>query len=118
MDKQYYTIKEISQFLSLKQSSLYSKAKSGQIPHYQIGRLIRFKLTEVEQWMQTNRTGTIDSGKKAGELLKSIHANPKLDVNRIVKRAIDEGKRDGYTGCHGKPDQIKNLRKEVEDGTL
>ena len=118
MDKQYYTVKEISQFLSLKQSSLYSKVKSGQIPHYQIGRLIRFKLVEVEEWMQTNKIGTVDLGKKAGELLKSIHLNSKMDVNRIIKRAIDEGKRNGYIGHHGKPDRIKGLRKEARNGTL
>ena len=118
MEKEYFTIKEISQFLSLKQSSLYSKVESGAIPHYRIGRIILFRKTEVEQWMQTNRVGIIDSGKKAGDLFKSIRANTKLDVDRIVKRAIDEGKRNGYTGRHGKPDQIKGLRKEVEDGNL
>lgn len=86
MDKQYYTTKEISQLLSLKESTLYSKVKTAEIPHYRVGKLIRFKLTEVEEWMQTNRVGTVDSGKKAKELLKSIRPNPKFGVNRIISR--------------------------------
>jgi excisionase family DNA binding protein len=118
MEKEYYTIKEIAQLLSLKESTLYSKVESGEIPHYRVDRLIRFKLTEVEEWMQTNRMGTVDSGKKAKELLKSIRSNPKSGVSRIIKRAIDEGKKNRYTGRHGKPDRTKGLGEEVEDGTL
>jgi len=91
MDKQYYTVKEISQFLSLKQSSLYSKVKSGQIPHYQIGRLIRFKLVEVEKWMQTNKMETVDPGKRAGQLLKSIRLISKMDVNSFGNALKEAG---------------------------
>ena len=118
MEKQYFTIKEISQLLSLKPSNLYSKVESGAIPYYRVGRLVLFRKAEVEEWMQTNRMGTIDSGGKAVGLLKSIRANSKLDADRIVKRAIDEGKRNGYTGRHGKPGRIKGLGKEVEDGLV
>ena len=44
MDRKYLNIDELSQYLGLKKSLLYSYVEAGEIPHYRIGRLLRFKL--------------------------------------------------------------------------
>jgi len=41
-----------------------------------------------------------------------------VDIGKVVKKAIEGVNGMGYTALHGKPDRIKGLRKEVEDGTL
>ena len=41
-----------------------------------------------------------------------------MDIGKVVKKAIEGVNGMGYTALHGKPDRIKGLRKEVEDGTL
>jgi hypothetical protein len=41
-----------------------------------------------------------------------------MNINNVVKKAIDQGRGKAYTPPHGKPDQIKDLRKEVKDGAL
>ena len=43
---------------------------------------------------------------------------PARDINRVVKKAIDEIKGVDYTASYGKPDQVKDLGKEVPDGTV
>ena len=55
--------------------------------------------------------------KKAKEVLKGVR-NSNIDVDRIVKKSVEEAKEKSYNAGHGKPDRIKGLGKEVEDGTL
>jgi len=44
--------------------------------------------------------------------------NNSSPIDRIVKKAIDQEKGMQYNPVTGKPDRIKGLRKEVENGTL
>ncbi|NLW36664.1 MAG: helix-turn-helix domain-containing protein, partial [Syntrophorhabdus aromaticivorans] len=39
--REYLTIQQVADYLSIKPSSLYSKI--AEIPHYRIGRLLRFR---------------------------------------------------------------------------
>ncbi len=118
MEKGYYTIKEISEFLSLKPSNLYSKVNSGSIPHYKVGRLILFKINEVEEWMEKNKKGALGPEKRAKVILKSLRGKSNLDVEKLRRKAIEEVTGKVYSNNHGKPDRTKGLGKEVSDGTL
>jgi excisionase family DNA binding protein len=33
----------------------YSAAESNRVPHYRVGKYVRFKLSEVEQWLAAQR---------------------------------------------------------------
>ncbi len=50
MNDAFLTIKEVSAYLNIKPATLYSKV--GDIPHYKIGRLVRFKRGDIDQWME------------------------------------------------------------------
>jgi excisionase family DNA binding protein len=116
--KEFLTILELSEYLNIKTTTLYSKVESGEIPHYRIGRLIRCKMSEIEAWLTKSHSQVpSDTNKKAKKPLKTRN-KPVADVNHLVKKAIAEIKGNGYTLPHGKPDRTKGLRKEVEDGTL
>jgi len=117
MGKEYLTIDDLAEYFSVKRSTLYAKVESGEIPHYKVGRLIRFRRDEVNTWMEGHRRERIAPDKKAKEILKGVR-NPKIDVSKVVKKVIEEAKDRSYTLGHGKPDRIKGLRKEVENGNL
>ena len=89
MDKEFLNIKEISQYLGIKISTLYFYVENGDIPHYRIGRLIRFKKQEVDQWMEGNKKERIDLSKMAAQMLGRV-PNQSLDVHSVVKKAIAE----------------------------
>lgn len=96
-EKEYLSITDLSNYLSIKAATLYSKAERGEIPCYKIGRLLRFKKSEIDQWMEAQRQIFIDAGEKAEKIIKSVN----MDIDRLVKKAIESEKAQGYNQPHG-----------------
>jgi excisionase family DNA binding protein len=117
MQKEYLNVKELAAYLNVKGTTIYSWVESGEIPHYKIRRLIRFKKLDVDHWLENHRKGCIDVKKEAIRILKGATTSS-LDIDRVIKKAIEGVKEKEYNPSHGKPDRIKGLRKEVQDGTL
>ena len=115
--KKFFTIDELSDYLNIKKSTLYSMVESGKLPHYRIGRLIRFKQDDVDVWLEGHKRKSINEDGKARGALKAINRR-KVDIDSIVKKSVEEIKGLKYTFPNGRPDQIKGLRKEVEDGSV
>lgn len=46
-------IKTLSQFLSVKEPTLYQWAELGKIPHYKINGAIRFNESEISEWLSS-----------------------------------------------------------------
>lgn len=56
----FLTIGEVARYLDIKVKSLYVKVS--EIPHYRVGRLIRFRKEDIDAWMQSKRRdGTFHS---------------------------------------------------------
>ena len=111
------TIQKLSEYLVIKASTIYSLTEQKRIPHYKIGRLIRFKKSEIDLWMEGNKKEIVDVSRAAKLILRKTRG-PVRDVKKLVKKAIEDVKRIDYTASHGKPDQVKGLGKEVPDGTV
>ncbi len=118
MGREFLNIKEVGEFLGIKVSTLYCYVENGTIPHYRVGRLIRFKKREIDQWMEEQRQEVFDVKMKTKKVVRSIKRVVDPNVDRIVKRAVEEVNGKRYNVDHGKPDRIKGLRKEVKHGSL
>src|SRR5512136_1907618 len=106
--KEFLPVDELSQYLGIKKSSLYSLVEKREIPHYRIGRLVRFEKSEIDGWMDGHREECTDVSKEARKVLR-VAAGPGRDIERVVKKAIDDAKGVVYTASNGKPDQVKGL---------
>lgn len=51
----YMSIKEVSRMLNLSVWTLYRMVSEGFIPYYKLGRAVRFKRSEIEEWLAKNR---------------------------------------------------------------
>jgi excisionase family DNA binding protein len=94
-------IDELSQYLGIKTSTLYAMVGERKIPHYKVGRLVRFKRSEIELWMEGNRKEYVDPEKSASKILGPVQKH-KIDINRIVRKAVDGVKGRVYTYPCGK----------------
>jgi len=105
-------IRELSEYLEIKEKTLYAKVAAGDIPHYKIGRLVRFKKTEIDIWVESQKVIQVDHAGKAADIIRSVKRTGR-DVDRVVRKTIDEVRRSAYSLIHGKPDHnIKGLGKE------
>jgi len=99
------TIKIASDFLMVKQSTLYSWVHNGSIPFHKLNGLIRFDLDELLEWVKASKRTS-----------SPFYIEPKSkqisDIDNMVKKAIDSVKGNRYNPSNGKPGQIQGLRKE------
>jgi len=98
------TVKEVSDLLMVKISTVYSWVHNGSIPFHKLNGLVRFDLDEIEAWIRSSKPVA------ASLALVPTVTGPGLD--RIIKKAIDSVKGKGYNPSNGKPGQMQGLRKE------
>ena len=53
-------IEEVAKYLKVKKRTAYYLVQTLQIPHYRLGRMIRFKLSEIADWMKTKKCDVFD----------------------------------------------------------
>ncbi|MEO7861414.1 MAG: helix-turn-helix domain-containing protein [Nitrospirales bacterium] len=102
------TVKEVSQWLQVKPSTLYVWAEQGMIPHLKLGRLLRFEHDEIDMWLQAHRRD--DTPATAPRRRRSG-----IDC---VDTLIAAAKREVHNPFHGKPDQDRASRKGDDRGSL
>ena len=114
MENGFLTVTQASQYLGVKPSSLYSMVERKEIPHYRVGRLIKFTKADLDAYLQKHRIDCIDVGRAADRILK--HAcSPRIDIHALVKKKIAEAKENMYTPSCGK---IRSSREPQRGGVL
>lgn len=53
-------VAEVAGILGVKLETVYAWIHTKQIPHYKIGRLVKFKSKEIEEWIQSKRVDAVD----------------------------------------------------------
>lgn len=80
---------QVAEILSCSPSTIYSWAADGTIPSYKIKRMIRFKLEDIEDWLNRQRKKADEGGKR----IKECPSNTKTHgIDNILRKAIDEVK--------------------------
>jgi len=62
MDDSLITVKEVADYLKLKEQTVYLLARQNKIPSLKVGGSLRFKKSQIDAWLATTpKTGTQDS---------------------------------------------------------
>jgi excisionase family DNA binding protein len=117
IEKEFLNVKELSEYLGLKPATIYEWVKIGEIPHYRLHKMKRFKREEIDAWMEQRKGCGIVVDKRAKRILE-IAKSPKPDVDKVVRKAIEEVGRGNHNGTNGNQTKVKGLRKEVTNGNL
>lgn len=97
MAEKFLTVDEVAEYLSLSRATIYQWASEKRIPHYRMGRAIRFKQAEVEAWLlEKCKRDPISIEARARKILTKPHRD--IDINMIVKKSIAEVNK-GFTLC-------------------
>lgn len=55
MDKRFLGIKELSEYLGLTKGTIYVWVCQRRIPYLKIGKLLKFDIIEINQWLKDKR---------------------------------------------------------------
>jgi len=55
MDKRYLGIEELAEYLGLTKGTLYVWVCQRRLPYLKIGKLLKFDIIEIEQWLKDKR---------------------------------------------------------------
>jgi len=102
------TIKEVSECLQIKPSTIYAWAAQGRIPCLKIHGLVRFRKDEIDQWLEGFR-GPVKPK-------NALRVRPKaFDLDRVIARV----KQDAYNSPHGETRlRSSPIGKEAADGAV
>ncbi len=115
--ERFWTVLDVASLLSVRPSTVYQWASLGEIPHYRLGRIVRFKRKDLEAWVENFRKEKIDIERKTRVIFGTIGRKDK-DIDRIIKKSIAEVKGNRYTSSPEKPGEDKGLGKEAEYGLI
>jgi len=113
---EFWDINDLSCYLKVKVKTLYAMVPD--IPHYRVGKLIRFRKQEIDCWLESKRA-TIWKGNSQSKKKRESSEKNNIHIDKLIRKAIDQTREDVYNPKHGKPDHIKGLeRKEVNNGSI
>ena len=57
LEPAYVDADVVAAYLGIGRTKVYDMAARGDIPHYRIGRLVKFRLEEIDRWMGQQHEG-------------------------------------------------------------
>ncbi len=99
-------IKEVSEILDVKESTLYSWVRNNTIPSYKLNGAVRFDLDEIKTWLNESKRKPCDIQLPAPKTVSD------QDVQSIIRKAIEDITGKGYNPSNEKPGPNQGLREE------
>ncbi len=56
MNQNLIGIKTMAAMLDVPESWIYSRTRTGEIPHYKVGKYVKFNESEVMEWLKVKQT--------------------------------------------------------------
>jgi putative molybdopterin biosynthesis protein len=53
--EEFLTVEEVQELLKVGRTFAYSLVRSGELPSYRVGRLLRIRRSDVEDWLESQR---------------------------------------------------------------
>lgn len=100
-----WDIRDVSGYLKVKIKTIYAMVPK--LPHYRIGKLIRFQKAEIDAWLESKRNDDQDAIRRPQMNRKKID-----NIDALIRKTIDQVKQEDYNPVHGKSDRIKAHGKE------
>lgn len=58
--ERWYSLEEISNHLGVSKDTIRAWIKKDTIPYYKVGRLYKFKVSEVDKWIESGKSANAD----------------------------------------------------------
>jgi len=103
----FMDIRELSEYLKIKTSTLYAWVSQKRIPYIKIGGLIRFRKEEIDPWVESFR-------KSSEKVIGTLQNRDSREIDSLIERAKGEA----YNRNRRETRPKSVLRKENRDGAV
>ncbi len=90
----YWDIRDLSNYLKVKMKTLYALVP--ELPHYRVGKLIRFRKEEIDSWMEHHRGMACGQGIPSRNNRARRPGKGHADIDKMIRKAIDQNKGETY----------------------
>jgi excisionase family DNA binding protein len=104
------TIKELSEFLTIKVSTLYTWVHNGTIPYIKLNGLLRFDMDETKEWIKRSKS-TLRNRK--ANIKRSFKPSKVPNVDNIIRKSIANVTNERYNAPIGKLGPSRGSTKEI-----
>jgi len=87
-DNGFWDIEDLSYYLKVKVKTLYAMVSD--IPHYRVGKLIRFKKNEIDSWMQNKKEKTFDEINKTKNIIRNQSYKSNMPIDKMTYCLINK----------------------------
>jgi len=56
LEKEFYTVRELAELFCVKPLTIYRMVQRKELPFHKIGRSVRFRRDDIEEYLRTRRT--------------------------------------------------------------
>jgi len=68
MSERWFSVDEIAEHLGVKRDTIYKWVARKNMPSHKVGRLLKFQVKEVDQWVRDGKAATISKNNKGSEV--------------------------------------------------
>lgn len=83
MQEGLMNINDLSGYLQIPICSIYGMVERKEIPYIKIGRLIRFKMSEIGSWLESKKVNPVSPEKEVKKIMKNI--DPEKIIDKVKK---------------------------------
>ena len=116
IDNGFWDIADLSSYLKVKVKTIY--AMTSDIPHYRVGKLIRFRKQEIDSWMENKKVESLSGINKSNNIKGKKSNRGNAHIDKLIRKTIDQSKNEVYNTGNGKSDRIEGPKKEINNGSI
>jgi 5-methylcytosine-specific restriction protein A len=90
--KEFLTVDNLSELLQVDNMTIYRLVRRGELPAYQIGRVLRFSRADVEEYLAKARIEVPKTLKRKGKSMLARYQDFQQELDNIFSQEIAAGK--------------------------
>ena len=92
MDDSLITVKEVADYLKLKEQTVYLLARQNKIPSLKVGGSLRFKKSQIDAWLASSPKNTTQEGQKPRVLIVDDEEDVELLFRQRFRHDLKAGR--------------------------
>jgi len=116
-NRRILTVSELAEHLNVHRITIYRLLKNGNLPGFKIGRVWRFDLDEIGQWMSTGKTPEAAAVAANGHVVGKLDGHIASKLDGMLEGKLNGKSPAGHPEIHTQPEPAKRAQEPASTRT-